>query len=379
MIRNAIIGAAMLGALSTGTAFATSSVEPRPNGPIYSGSPGALPPGFVYRYNDPGHSWPVRPVHKQHPIRGSFLDPRGPDNDGLGGYHFGVDINVDDRHPDAGAPAGLSHRVYALESGVVSEPVNDPKRSCGNRRLDIGHFAYWHTSPTVHVLQRVRVGQQIGWTCSGEWHVHVSEWQIFRGVRVWVNPLHHGGKLVPFVDSLAPLVSDLSFHTRPTAPWAPTVDLAQPDTSLRLPATRLRGAVEVRARIEDPQSFLGFLRRKPSWAAFHHPYLVSIEIRTATGRIVLRRISFRSDQLPQTPYLVHYAPGTSQNASIAECVGPPSATDCGGRFWFRPLSRFRQEFWDTRSGPNGKYTVIVRAADLAGNVGERRQTVIVSN
>jgi len=48
-------------------------------------------------------------------------------------------------------------------------------------------------------------------------------------------------------------------------------------------------------------------------------------------------------------------------------------------YWFRPLSRFRQEFWDTRRVPNGRYTVIVRASDISGNVGMRRQTVVVAN
>ncbi|RDI76205.1 hypothetical protein Gocc_0624 [Gaiella occulta] len=359
---------------------AEPAAAPTPNGPVYGALPGALPPGFAYRYNDTGRGWPVRPTRAQHPIRGSFLDPRGADNDGLGGYHFGVDVNVDDRHPDPGAPPGLSHRVYALESGVVSEPVNDPKRTCGNRRLDIGHFAYWHTSPTVHVGQRVRARQQIGWTCAGEWHVHVSEWQIYRGVRVWVNPLHRGGKLVPLADTLAPVVQELRFRTPPQTPWNPTVDLAQPDSSTALLPSRLHGSIEVRARIGDPQSFLGFLAANPSWAALHHPYRVSIEIRNAaSGRVVVRRTSFQSDQLPQAPYLVHYAPGTREYSSVSECVGPPPAPDCSGRYWFRPLSRFRQEFWDTRRGPNGAYVVVVRASDLAGNVGERRQRVVVAN
>ena len=50
MIRNVVIGAAVLaGVFGTETAVATLSVESRPNGPIYAGIPGALPPGFVYR------------------------------------------------------------------------------------------------------------------------------------------------------------------------------------------------------------------------------------------------------------------------------------------------------------------------------------------
>ena len=374
-----IVAAAAAAALAV-TAAGSRAVERTPNSPVFGGIPGALPPGFAYRYNDSFTGWPVRSSRQQHPVRGSFLDPRGSDNDGLGGYHFGLDVNVDDRRPERGAPPGLSHRVYALESGVMGERVRDPKRNCGNRRLDIGHFAYWHTSPIVSETQRVRAGQQIGWTCIGEWHVHVSEWQRYRGVRVWVNPLHRGGKLVPYADTRAPVVSELRFYTPPTSPWNPTVDLRQPDSSSQLPPRRLHGLVEVRARAGDPQSFAGFLAANPSWVTLDHPYSLSIEIRAArTGRIVLRRTSFQSDQLPQTPYLVHYAPGTSQNSAMAECIGPPPASDCRGVYWFRPLSRFRQEFWDTRRVPNGSYTVVVRASDLSGNVGARRQTVVVAN
>src|SRR5512143_3621038 len=65
--------------------------------------PGALPAAFSYRYASNFRGWPVAPLHRAHPIRGAFLEPR------LGGYHFGVDIPVDDLHPDPGAPRGHTH------------------------------------------------------------------------------------------------------------------------------------------------------------------------------------------------------------------------------------------------------------------------------
>ena len=90
-------------------------------------------------------------------------------------------------------------------------------------------------------------------------------------------------------------------------------------------------------------------------------------------------MSFQADQLPQTPYLVHYAPGTVESDNMLECVGPPALPHCAGSYWFRPLSRFRQEFWNTRSVPNGTYRITVRAWDVAGNVGARTATVTVRN
>lgn len=353
---------------------------PTPNGPVHGGVPGALPPAFHFAYDDGYTGWPVAPVHVQHPVRGSFLDPRGVDDTGTSGYHFGIDISVDDRKPEAGAPKGFSHAVYAVESGTVDRPNGDLSRACLARRLEVGHFDYWHVSPIVAPRQHVRAGQQIGWTCLGVWHVHLSEWQWDGTTRVWVNPLHRGGKLVPYSDTAAPVVNALAFHTPPKVPWLPAASLVQADTSKRLEPTALHGLVELRANIVDPQSFLGFLGDNPAWPTEFTPYRVTVEIRSrATGRTLLRRTSFRADQLPQTPYVVHYAPGTIEDENMRECVGPPAHTHCTGTSWFRPFSRFRHEYWDTRAVPNGDYLVAVRAFDLAGNAGSRTADVVVKN
>ncbi len=354
--------------------------QPTPNGPVYGGVPGALPPSFAYAYNSLSKGWPVSPRSVQHPIRGSFIDPRGADDNGLSGYHFGIDINVDDAHPESGAPTELSHRVYALDAGVASAPVNVLGRRCVNRRVDAGHFSYWHVSPTVTAGQRVRAGQQIGWTCSGVWHVHLSEWQMYRGIRVWVDPLHSGGALVPYADTSAPVVSQILFFSPPSHPWLPVKSLKEPDSATQLPATQLHGLVELRVLASDPQSFIGFLARNPAWPTVWTPHKLKVEIRDQrSGRIVLRRTSFEADQMPQTPYLVHYAPGTAEDDNMQECVGPPQLAKCDGVTWVRPLSRFRQEFWNTRRVANGTYQITVRAQDIAGNIGSKTVTVTSKN
>ena len=336
-----------------------------------------MPPGYRYAYHDGWRGWPVSPVNQQHPIRGSLLDPRGPDNDGLSGYHFGVDVSVDDQHPEAGASKGLSHRVFALESG--SAQPRPGSRPCGDRRIEIGHFTYWHVSPTVARGQQIRAGQQIGWTCIGEWHVHVSEWTRLGSKRVWVNPLHDGGKIAPYVDTTPPVVRELRFSA-PAKPWDPEVSLSQPDTTARLDPRHLHGRVELRARVADRSSFGGFLTRDPRWPTELHPTSLAVAITSeASGQIVLHRVAFLADQLPTTPYLVHYAPGSTQNASMSECLGPPSLADCDGIFWLRPFSLFRQEYWDTRASPNGAYRVIVRVTDAIGNRAYGSATVKVAN
>jgi hypothetical protein len=340
--------------------------------------PGALPPSFHPVYNDNYHGWPVRPLHSQHPIRGSFLDPRGIDENGLAGYHFGIDVNVNDAHPEAGAPTGFSHRVYAMESGRARS-VRGAPHVCGNRRLEVGHFSYWHVSPTVRPGQTVKAGTPIGWTCTGEWHVHVSEWQLVGGKRVWVNPLLATGKFAPYVDTEPPIVSGMRFFTPPRTPWDPDTSLRGLDSASTLSPTRLHGLVDLRAQIEDAQSFWGFLRHNPGYETPHHPYRVAVEIRARSGKIVLQRISFQSDQLPVTPYLVHYAPGSVQNGSMDECVHSPQGGSCPGTYWFRPFSRDRLEYWNTRAVPNGAYHVTVVAWDLKGNVGSLTVPTVVAN
>jgi hypothetical protein len=381
----------LVGLLAAGTIVSSSpsmsrgapaglAFAPTPAGPTYGGVPGALPPNFAYAYDSSYTGWPVAPTHLQHPVRGSFLDPRGLDDTGLSGYHFGIDISIDDRHPEPGAPRSLSHRIYAVESGVVDQPSHNLAHPCLYRRMEIGHFDYWHVSPIVRQGERVTAGEQIGWSCLGVWHVHLSEWQRYRGSRVWVNPLHKRGRLVPYTDAARPIVKALAFHTPPLHPWAPTTSLVQGDTSRRLDPASLHGVVELRANIADPQSFLGFLARNPAWPTAFTPYRVAVAIRSLqTGATVMKRVSFQADQMPQTPYIVHYAPGTIEDDNMQECVGPPARPHCAGTYWFRPFSRFREEYWNTKGVQNGRYLVTVSATDLSRNVGARSVVVTVRN
>lgn len=325
-----------------------------------AGVPGALPVGFRFTYRDSYRGWPLWPLHHQHPIRSSFLDPR-PSSDTMGGgYHFGIDISVDDAHPEPWAPRGFSHEVYAVESGEARDVLGTPRHhSCSSRRVSIGHFDYWHVSPIVEPGQHVEAGEVIGWSCLGEWHVHLAEWTRVDGQRIWVNPLHAGGKIAPYADTAAPVVRRLRFSGA---------------------ATQLHGRVELRAEIGDPQSYWGFLARHRRLETVFHPYRVTVSIRSrATHAVVLRRLAFVSDQLPSTPYGVHYAPGTVENRTIPQCRAAPPSTTCAGTYWFRPLSSFHRELWDTESVSDGAYDVTVRAWDLKGNEGSRTIRVVVAN
>src|SRR6187551_3283230 len=308
--------------------------------------PGKLDVAQVY--NDSWRGWPVRPHDRQHPIRGSFLDPR-PDPELGGTYHDGVDVAVRDDQPERGAPTGRTHRVYAIEGGPVF--LATPRGARGHAR--VGHFGYGHIDPLVQTGETVVPGQHIGWTCKGDWHVHLSEFVFASGTPLRVNPLRPGGKLRP-ATSLARL----------------------PPAGMRLPRERLIGLVDVRVRVSDPQSFIGWFRDLPWLAAPHHPFRLAATITDlTTGLTVRRREAFRAEQLLDLPADRHFAPGTEQNLPAQGCMLRHSSVRCDGIYWFRAFPRY----WDTTRLPDGRYEVRIRAWDVAGNLASASVAISIAN
>ena len=327
-------------------------------------------------YNDTWRGWPVLPLTGQHPVRGSFLDPR-PDRSLGAIYHTGVDVAVRDDRPERGAPPGRTHRVYAVEAGRVHEATS--RGVCGFAR--IGHFGYGHVDALVEPGQLVEAAQHIGWTCQGYWHVHLSEF-IFTGDggRLVVNPLRRGGKLHPYGDTAAPRIHEIRFHAPVTPRWrrrpGTTVALL-PRAGRRLNKSALTGRVDVRVRVSDPQSFIGWFRELPHLAAPHHPFRLSVTIvRLATGRVVQRREVFRAEQLLDLPAGQHYAPGSEQNLPASGCMLFHRSVRCDGIYWFRVFPR---PYWNTARLPDGRYRLRVRAWDIAGNLSKADTIVTLRN
>ena len=76
----------------------------------------------------------------------------------------------------------------------------------------IGHFGYGHIDTLVLTGETVVPGQHVGWTCAGDWHVHLSEFVFAGETRILVNPLRRGGKLHPYVDRAAPAIGRSLLH-----------------------------------------------------------------------------------------------------------------------------------------------------------------------
>ena len=261
----------------------------------------------------------MSPRKRQHPIRGSFLDPR-PDPERGAVYHDGVDIAVRDDRPEHGAPRGRTHRVYAIEGGPVFLATPPGVRGF----VHVGHFGYGHVDALVQPGETVAPGQHIGWTCAGDWHVHLSEFLFAGETRLVVNPLRRGGKLHPYVDRAAPLIREVRFYTPATPAWGrrPNTSVARlPPAGRRLDRDALFGRVDVRVRVGDPQSFSGWFADLPHLAAPHHPFRMAVTIvQLTTGQTVRRREVFRAEQLLGIDAGRHYAPGTEQNLPANGCM-----------------------------------------------------------
>jgi hypothetical protein len=296
--------------------------------------------------------WPVRPFHRQHPVRGTFDDFRADtrsidDPGGALSFHFGVDISARDGTP-----------VYAIRSGRYSR---ENGRAAYVASAGWGILGYWHVRPNPALARGARVtgiesGRPtlLGWVQRGEGHVHLAERRPdpATGRLVYVDPLLG---LRPYTDRTVPTIAGVMTYRRGGTGRHPyTYDAVEDGT--------LSGTVDlvVSAYDEPP------LAPPPPWAGVRlPPALLRWRLEDADGRTVLPErtvIDFRRRLYTGAVRRV-YAPGTRQN-------DPPSPGVYN--FW---LARGL----DTTKLPDGEYELWITADDLGGNEVEQSFELTVAN
>ena len=180
-------------------------------------------PSCAGRQNEPNGSygWPVKPFHSQHPVRGSFGDPRiGPSgNEIVRTFHFGIDVSAPDATP-----------VYATATGTVSVHGTHPDTLL-IARPDGSVFEYWHVIPAVRVGQHVVAYRTVlGHIATGWGHVHFAE----RRGGAYLNPLRSGA-IFPYADTTCPGIGEVRFER----------------AGIRQKARGLKGRLDIAVRAED--------------------------------------------------------------------------------------------------------------------------------
>lgn len=285
------------------------------------------------------YPWPVKPFHKQHPIRANFGDPRTRFlntmlTDGLQGpgtflFHNGIDIAAPEGTPVYPVISGKVHYIDAAAVSVKTESR--------------GVFQYFHLVVTVPNGANVIAGRTVlGYVMRAYDHVHLSE---IRGGRVW-NPLARGG-IAPYRDRTVPQVRTI--NVRPAGSLVPS------NSSTVCGAVSLVAAADDAAPMAVPGVFAGFPLS---------PALITWSLAKVGGNIYVHDspvADFRTTLPLSRTFWNVYARGSYQNAprfSNRQYFMP-------GRFLYSLAG-----FVDTRSFPNGLYEVTVDVSDMRDNSSE---------
>jgi murein DD-endopeptidase MepM/ murein hydrolase activator NlpD len=315
-------------------------------------STAATPVAATQSQRTSSYGWPVKPFDQQHPVRGSFGDPRSvfagaPTVRGLMhsrcacSYHQGIDIAAAD-----------GTAVYAVRDGVVRTVTPDwvEVDSDGGSA-----FQYWHIGATVHVGDHVQAQHDVvGHILKGSKHVHLTEMQDGKPV----NPLA-AGHIGPYEDTTTPSVGEITFRSSDTGP--------------ELLPEYLHGSVELVAAASDTPAIavpgqwngLPITPAKLTFRIVAYPS-GAVAVPETTAMDVTRA-------LPGTSDMWHtYARGTHMNM-----------VQMGAhRYWYNPgayLFKLMPSKWDTRSVKDGVYRLTVTAWDTAGNHSSASEVLQVHN
>jgi hypothetical protein len=296
------------------------------------------------------YHYPVRPFRRQHPIRGSFGDPRTlvgeaafgtdkPRSPGSYSFHNGIDVT---------ATTGTA--VYPVASGVARLGYGDEVIV---DTTDDRHFQYFHLHPTVRAGEHVIAYRTVLGRVLPHWlHIHLAE---IDGFRIH-NPLDPG-HLEPYSDRTIPVID--------------TLEISDVHGG-RLDSPQLHGRVLLSAQAQD----LPALPVPGVWLGLPvTPARVSWQLQSVEGTVILQSrvvVDFRHSEPPRRDFWRVYAAGTYQNFPVFD-----------GRYFFGRAGRYVFNLtdgpFDTTRFPNGDYDIVVKASDVCGNTGSLRERIQIKN
>jgi hypothetical protein len=129
--------------------------------------------------------WPLKPFHRQHPLRAGLNELRP------GSLHVGLDIQARNGQP-----------VYAVQPGIAQVLT----AAGPNARVQVGNYVYWHLAPSVVTGEAVVPFKTVlGTVLRGYGHIAFSE---LNSAGDYVNPLRPGGiVLQPYADRAPPEIA----------------------------------------------------------------------------------------------------------------------------------------------------------------------------
>ena len=288
-------------------------------------------PPFPQSYNDEYRGWPVSRQQQQHPMRGTFLDPgrtrssaRSTTREstwrcgrtGRRREHLRTDApRLRDRgRPRRGGDPSRRRRKrprrsLRLRARRRARQDRRPREGGADDRLD-------DPGPLARPPDRIPLGRRRAAVAGQSASARRKARAVHR---------HRGAERLRG-----------RFYSPATPKWGRRVTgVAQlPHAGTRLDKTRLAGIVDLRARMSDPQSFIGWFSDHPDLAAPHHPYRLGLLlIQQPSERVVLRRTVYIALQQLPIATAQHYAPGTKQNLPDQPAV--ERRISGAGEYWFR--------------------------------------------
>jgi hypothetical protein len=277
----------------------------------------------------PSYGWPVKPFHSQHPVRGSFGDPRilGKSHS----FHFGVDVSCANGTPVYATVSGRAY-IDAKHLETVTVRADDGVRT----------FGFWHIKPKIRSGQQVIAYRTVLGTVLAPWeHVHLAEQRN----GMYVNPLRPGA-MGPYSDTTIPTLKSFSVESGGRVHHA----------------TSAHGRVDlvVEAYDRTPISIDGPWHGKPLTPAL-------LEWRLLHGRKAVRdwrtALDFRLTYPSNDRWTSTYARSTRQNKKV----------------WDARYRIYLVHGLDTRTLADGEYGVEVKATDIRGNTGTAEFTLTIAN